>query len=62
MVSHQASQVVVAVRVFFPKADGIPVTLLCFFKLPQAVLNYTQIHPRCSKVRPSERVQQKSYG
>lgn len=62
MVSHQASQVIVAVGVFFPKADGIPVTLLCFFILPQAVLNYTQVHPRRSKVRPSERDKQKSYG
>lgn len=60
MVSHQAPQVIVAVRVFFPKADGIRVTLLCFFILSQAVLNYTQIHPRRSKVRPSERVEQEN--
>lgn len=52
--SHQASQVVVAVWVFFAEADGIPVALLCFLKLLQTVLNYTQIHPSCSKVRPAQ--------
>lgn len=52
--SHQASQVIVAVWIFFPEADGVPVALLCFFKFLQAVLNYTQIHPSSSKIRPAE--------
>lgn len=50
---HQASQVIVAVWVFSPEADGVPVTLLCLLKLLQAVLNYSQIHPSCSEVRPA---------
>ena len=52
--SHQASQVIVAVWVFFPEVDCVPVAVLCFLKLLQAVLNYTQIHPCCSKVRPAQ--------
>lgn len=44
-VPYQASKVVVAVWVFFPKADGVPVALLRLLELPQAVLNDAQIHP-----------------
>lgn len=49
-VPYQASKVVVAVWVFFPKADGVPVALLRLFELPQAVLNDAQIHPSRRKV------------
>lgn len=52
MTTHQASQVVVAVRVLPPETDGVPVALLCLLELPQAVLNDPQVHPGRSKVRP----------
>lgn len=52
--THQASQVIIAVWVFFPKADGVPVALLRFLKLLKAVLNNTQVHPSSSKVGPAQ--------
>lgn len=51
---HQASQVVVTVGVFSTEADSISVALLGLLKLSEAVLNYTKIHPSCSKVRSAQ--------